>query len=97
MNTEHRRDQLDELLSASHARVVDAILVENLGITQAQIVPEARLDQDFAVDSLTLVEITMALEARLHLAIPDEQWDGVATVADLYEIIAAQLREAGRH
>jgi acyl carrier protein len=67
------------------------ILVEQLGVQAAQLTPDAKLAQDLGADSLTLVEITMALEERFNLSIPDEEWEKVSTVGDLFEALAGLL------
>jgi acyl carrier protein len=52
---------------------------------------------DLGADSLTIVEITMALEERFNLAIPDEQAEQVRTVQDVFETLAELLSQsAGR-
>ncbi len=79
------------LLSESDTKAVLDILVEQLGVQPAQLAPEARLEQDLGADSLTLVEIAIALEERFGLSIPDEEWERVATVADLFETLAERL------
>jgi acyl carrier protein len=85
-----------ETLSDQDTRVVRAILLEELGVTEEQLTPEARFDEDLGADSLTRVEIALSLEDRLNLTIPDEQWEKVATVADLYEALAELLANSGR-
>ncbi|MCI0745328.1 MAG: acyl carrier protein [Verrucomicrobia subdivision 3 bacterium] len=79
------------LLSESDKRAVDSVLVEELHVAQEQLTPEARFDEDLGADSLTLVEIAIALEEHFNLSIPDETWDGVKTVGDLYEMLAELL------
>ena len=70
------------------------ILVEQLGVAQAQLTADARIQADLGADSLTVIEIAMAVEERLQLAIPDEQWESVSTVGDLLELLA-KLSAAG--
>ncbi len=58
--------------------------------------PEARLQEDLGADSLTLVEITMVLEERFNLSIPDEVWERASTVGDVFETLAESLGKPDR-
>ncbi len=84
------------LLNQNDTAAVLDILVEQLGVERAQLTPAARLQEDLGADSLTLVEIAMALEEKFHLSIPDEEWDKVATVQDLVEALAELMEQPGR-
>ena len=89
---------MNNILSDQDTKAVLDILVEQLGVQEAQLIPEARLQEDLGADSLTLVEITLALEERFHLSIPDEEWEKVSTVGDLFEVLADLLGKPGlRH
>ncbi len=87
---------MENLLSQKDTAAVLDILVEQLGVERTQLTPEARLQEDLGADSLTLVEIAMALEERFDLSIPDEEWDKVATVHDLFEGLAELMKSPGR-
>jgi acyl carrier protein len=81
-------------LSEQDTKAVNAVLIELLEVAQEQITPEARFDEDLGADSLARVEIGLSLEERFSLSIPDEKWDGVETVGDLYEAMADLLYRA---
>ncbi len=51
---------------------------------------------DLGADSLTLVEISMAIEDRFNLSIPDERWERVRTVGELVGALAELLQEQRR-
>lgn len=87
---------MNNLLSDTDTKAVLDILVEQLGVTTEQLTPEAKLQADLGADSLTIVEITMALEERLHVEIPDESWEGVSTVNDAFELLAELMEKAQR-
>ena len=87
---------MNDVLSESHARIVESILVRELNVRPEQLTPEARFEEDLPSDSLALVEIGLALEEQLHISIPDERWDGIKTVGDLFEMLAELLRENRR-
>jgi len=81
----------NNMLSEKDTKAVLDILIEQLGVQEAQLAPDARLMDDLGADSLTVVEITLALEERFHLSILDEQWERVSTVGDLFELLAELL------
>ncbi len=72
------------------------ILVELLGVPETQLTPDAKLEEDLGADSLTLTEITIALEERFNLSIPDEEWERVATVQDIFEKLVELLGKPER-
>jgi acyl carrier protein len=81
------------LVSEHDAEVILQILMENLDVAREQITANAKLEDDLGVDSLGLVEITMAVEERLHLTVADEQAEKVKTVGDLFELVAELTAE----
>ena len=87
---------MNNLLSENDAKAVLDILVEQLGVEREQLTPEARLQEDLSADSLTIAEITLALEEQFHLAIPDEAWERVSTVRDVFEVLAELLCSSAR-
>ena len=87
---------MNNILSEKDTKAVFDILVEQLGVQQAQLTPDARLQEDLGADSLTLVEITIVLEERFNLSIPDEVWERVSTVADVFETLAELLGKPER-
>ena len=81
----------NNVLSEKDTKAILDILIEQLGVPEEQITLDARLMDDLNADSLTVVEITLALEERFNLSIPDEQWEKVSTVRDLFELLAELL------
>ena len=79
------------MLSDEDTKAVHSILMEELEVSEQQLTPEARFKEDFGADSLTTVEIALALEERFNLSIPDEKWDGISTIGDLYEMLTDLL------
>jgi acyl carrier protein len=79
---------MNNILSDNDTKVVLDLLVEQLGVQRAQLTVDARIQEDLGADSLTLIEIAMAIEDRFNLSIPDEQWETVSTVGDLLETLA---------
>ena len=66
---------------------VKEIIIEQLGVTESAITPEASFIDDLGADSLDIVELIMALEEEFDLEIPDSDADKVVTVGDVVEYI----------
>jgi acyl carrier protein len=82
---------MNNMLSDKDKQAILDLLVEQLGVQRAELTPGAKIKEDLRADSLTVIEIAMAMEERFHLSIPDEQWETVATVNDLLETMARFL------
>jgi len=61
---------------------VKHIIVEQLGVTADEVVPEASFVDDLGADSLDLVELIMVLEEEFGKEIPDEDAEKIQTVQD---------------
>lgn len=61
---------------------VKEIIIENLGVDESQIVPEASFTIDLGADSLDNVELIMAFEKEFEIDIPDEEAEKIQTVGD---------------
>jgi acyl carrier protein len=83
---------MNDLLSEQDTKVALEILSEELGVDATQLTNDARLKEDLGADSLTLVEINMALEDRFSLSIPDDRLERVQTVSDVCELLAEMLQ-----
>ena len=66
---------------------VKAIIVEQLGVSEASVTMEASFIDDLGADSLDIVELVMALEEEFDLEIPDTDAEKVVTVGDVVEYI----------
>lgn len=66
---------------------VKAIIVDQLGVEESEVTPEAHFIDDLGADSLDIVELIMALEEEFGLEIPDEEAEKIATVNDAVEYI----------
>ena len=67
---------------ASVEERVKQIIVEQLGVDEAEVTPEAKFIDDLGADSLDTVELVMALEEEFGIEIPDEDAEKIATVRD---------------
>ena len=66
---------------------VKEIIVEQLGVAETAITPDASFIDDLDADSLDIVELIMALEEEFDLEIPDADAEKVVTVNDVVEYI----------
>jgi len=63
------------------------IIVDNLGVDEAEVVPSANFVDDLNADSLDLVELIMSLEEEFGIEISDEEAEKIRTVGDAIEYI----------
>jgi acyl carrier protein len=61
---------------------VRKIIVEQLGVEEAEVTPEASITEDLGADSLDQVELVMAFETEFNIDIPDEEAEKIKTVGD---------------
>ena len=61
---------------------VTAIIVDKLGVDEAEVTTEASFTNDLGADSLDTVELIMEFEKEFNISIPDEQAEGITTVGD---------------
>jgi acyl carrier protein len=73
---------------------IQTIIMDQLGVSREQVTPDARLVEDLNADSLDMIEITMMLEERFCLAVPDAKVEQIKTVADIYDFVAAAREES---
>lgn len=68
---------------------VKQIIVEQLGVDEAEVTPTASFIDDLGADSLDTVELVMALEEGFGIEIPDEDAEKITTVKDAINYIEA--------
>ena len=78
---------------------IKAIVVEQLGVEEKDVVPTASFVEDLGADSLDLVELIMSLEEAFSsddkkVEIPDEAAEKIVTVQDAIDYLTAQGVEA---
>ena len=61
---------------------VKAIIVDKLGVDEAEVVATASFTNDLGADSLDTVELIMEFEKEFGINIPDDQAEKIATVGD---------------
>src|SRR5665811_1845125 len=63
------------------------IVVEQFGVDEAEVLPEASFVDDLSADSLDLVELIMSLEEEFGIEISDEEAEKIRTVQDASDYI----------
>ena len=79
-------------LVASHVR---RLVADSLGVDVTELTPDVSLPDDLAVDSLDLVELTLALEEGLCITLPEGVMGSVRSFADLVGVVESRLHERG--
>ncbi len=71
---------------------VKVIIVEQLGVDEEKVTPEARFREDLEADSLDLVELIMAFEEEFGGEISDEEAQGITTVGEAVAYLEKHLQ-----
>jgi acyl carrier protein len=68
---------------------IQAMLAEALNMPVEKVTPDAKIVDDLGADSLTVAELLGQLEMEYGIMIPEEEIDGLSTVAD----VAAEIEK----
>ncbi|MDE6928781.1 MAG: acyl carrier protein [Muribaculaceae bacterium] len=68
---------------------VKAIIVDKLGVDEAQVTETASFTSDLGADSLDTVELIMEFEKEFGITIPDDKAETIQTVGDAVAYIEA--------
>ncbi|MBR4325648.1 MAG: acyl carrier protein [Bacteroidales bacterium] len=71
---------------------VKAIIVDKLGVDEAEVTETASFTNDLGADSLDTVELIMQFEKEFGVTIPDEQAEKIGTVGQAIEYIEANAK-----
>src|SRR3979411_503782 len=80
---------------ASVEERVKQIIVEQLGVDEAEVTPTASFVDDLGADSLDQVELVMAFEEAFGIEVPDEDAEKMTNVKDAVEYIDKHSK--GKH
>ena len=69
---------------------VNSIIIDQLGVEVASLVPEANLLDDLGADSLDVVELVMALEEEFNIEVPDDDVENIRTVRDVIDYVGTK-------
>ena len=72
---------------------VKNVIIEQLGVSADEVVPDASFVDDLGADSLDLVELVMVLEEEFGQEIPDEAAEKIQTVQDAITYIQSNMKE----
>ncbi len=71
---------------------VKQIIVEQLGVDEAEVTSNASFVDDLGADSLDTVELVMAFEEAFDIEIPDEDAEKIRTVQDAVDYISQNAK-----
>jgi len=72
---------------------VKTIIVDQLGVDEGQVSPDASFVDDLGADSLDQVELVMALEEEFGLEIPDEDAEKITRVKEAVSYIEGHAKK----
>ena len=70
---------------------VKKIIVDQLGVEEELVTPEASFVDDLGADSLDTVELVMALEEEFDVAVDEDELEGVETVGQALDLVTSKL------
>ncbi len=71
---------------------IKKIIVDQLGVSEDELSPEASFVDDLGADSLDTVEMVMAFEEEFSIEIPDEDAEKITLVKDAIEYIEKKVK-----
>jgi acyl carrier protein len=78
-------------MSDIKSRVI-AIIVDKLGVDEAEVTESASFTNDLGADSLDTVELIMEFEKEFNIAIPYDQAEKISTVGQAVDYIQANVK-----
>jgi acyl carrier protein len=76
------------MASAELEEKVKGIIVSQLGVDAAKVVPAATFVDDLGADSLDTVELIMAIEEEFDCEIPEEEAANISTVQEVIDYVS---------
>ena len=70
---------------------VKAMIVEQLGVAEADVKPESRLKEDLKADSASIMMLVMDVETEFGIEVEDDAIEKVKTVADMVVYIEEKM------
>jgi len=78
------------LMSAEIEAKIIKIVSDQLNVDEGEISPDSSFVDDLGADSLDTVELVMAFEEEFGVEIPDEDAEGIQSVQNAIDYIAAK-------
>ena len=72
---------------------VKKIIVEQLGVDEDEVTPDASFVDDLGADSLDTVELVMTFEEEFSIEIPDEDAEKITRVKEAIEYIEGHAKK----
>ena len=69
------------------------LIVEHLGVSMDEVVPEASFIDDLGADSLDIVELVMAIEEEFGLEISDDDAEKIQTIGDAINYVDERQKD----
>ncbi len=70
---------------------ISELIVDQLGVTKEEIVPEASFIDDLGADSLDIVELVMAMEETFDIEIPDDDAEKIQTSGEALSYVKERV------
>ena len=80
------------MTASTYERLIK-IVVEQLGVDEADVKPDSSFVDDLNADSLDLVELVMSLEEEFGTEISDEDAENIRSVQDAVDYIDERLNQ----
>jgi acyl carrier protein len=72
---------------------IKELIVEQLGVEEDTVTPEANIQEDLGADSLDIVDLIQTIEDEYDLSIPDEAVEEIKTVNDIVNCVEKNTEE----
>jgi acyl carrier protein len=72
---------------------IKQIIVDELGVDEAEVTENARFIEDLGADSLDLVELVMRFEEEFGIEIPDEDAEKIQAVRDAFNYVEQHKKD----
>jgi acyl carrier protein len=72
---------------------VTKIIVDQLGVNEKEVTPQASFIEDLGADSLDIVELVMALEEEFDIEISDEEAEKITKVQEAVDFIQSHVTQ----
>ena len=89
-------ENMNATLTEKDTTAIQDILIRQLEVSRDQLTPEAKIMADLGADSLDIIEISMSVEERFDLSMPEEQQERIETVGELYEAVGVLMERNAR-
>ncbi len=76
---------------SKHLEDVKKIIVDQLGVEENLVVPEAKFIDDLGADSLDIVELVMSFEEKFQIEIPESEAENIQTVQAVLDYLEKNI------